>query len=589
MCGILITSGLGNSFHHRQLNSLRKRGPDEIGFWVDSKVRMAHSRLAIIGLDERSVEPLENETHVLAYNGEIYNFIEIKRRLEVEGVALGGANDAAVLLHAWSRWGQEVLKELHGFWSFVLYDKRHRRLHLVRDQFGIKPLYYWHRGDQVCVSSLIRNILEVLPQIPELDFAALSEYVRYQFTFGDKTFLQGVRKVLPGHMVTIDLEKGEATDECYEDIFAPPQEPLESPGREWVEETRALIRQCVLDSTISDISFTTFCSGGLDSSLITRIAEPEIAYHCNYTDPECNETFYARQVIDGTPTRLFVVNAQDDINLVERVRDILEDFDEPTIGSVILPLDDLLAQVKRRYKVILTGTGGDELFAGYVRYQLALGECYQDSYKALFLKMKKLKKVEERFEFAHRKGDPALYTFYQPEVENTFRKAFQQCRNGYDELLAMLWFDRRYFLAGLLNIDDKMCGRHSLESRPSLLHQKLVRHMKKLDSSAFRRNGELKPLLRELAGNVLPNAVLQRTDKMGFTTPVGTFVNQSSHLVREQIQNSHFREFYDLKKMNLTAETKFSREVFGLLVLDLWLNRYACGGAARSRVRAAGA
>jgi asparagine synthetase B (glutamine-hydrolysing) len=128
----------------------------------------------------------------------------------------------------------------------------------------------------------------------------------------------------------------------------------------------------------------------------------------------------------------------------------------------------------------------------------------------------------------------------------------------------------------MLNIDDKMTGRHSLESRPSYLHQRLVRHVQGLESASLLGNGDLKPVLRTLAKGSLPRSVIHRTDKMGFTTPVGTFVNHSSHLIREQITSSPFRDLYDLRKMNLTAETKFSREVFGLLMLDLWLNRYAC-------------
>jgi asparagine synthetase B (glutamine-hydrolysing) len=139
----------------------------------------------------------------------------------------------------------------------------------------------------------------------------------------------------------------------------------------------------------------------------------------------------------------------------------------------------------------------------------------------------------------------------------------------------MMRFDRRYFLQGLLNIDDKMCGRHSLESRPSFLHQELVRHLLKLEPSALFNGGELKPVLRRIADGILPRAVIQRTDKMGFTTPVGTFVNSSAHRVREHLMSSPFRDMYRLDHMNFTAENKFSREVFGLLMLDLWLNRYA--------------
>lgn len=575
MCGILVRFGGEKPFSHRLLNSLRRRGPDQIGFWTHGKLHMAHARLSIIGLDERATEPLENDTHVLAYNGEIYNFHEINRRLQAEGIHVSDANDAITLLHAWSRWGATVLPDLTGFWAFVIYDKVRRKLTLVRDQLGIKPLYYWHSKKCTAIASLMRTILEVMDESPELDYQALSEYVRFQFTFGDKTFFKQIKKVLPGHLVEIDLDSGEITSKCYEDIFAPRAEPPRPATPQQIEEMRGLAIQCILDSTISDTSFTTFCSGGLDSSLITRVARPDVAYHCNYSDPECNETFFAQQVVMGTPTRLFVVNAQESFDLVARLRDIVEDFDELTIGSVILPLDDLLAQVKRRYKVILTGTGGDELFGGYVRYQLALGACYQDSYRALYARMLPLKSVGDRFELAHRKGDPSTYKFYQPEACQTFNAAFEECCPNGHTLEAMLRFDRRYFLPGLLNIDDKMCGRHSLESRPSLLHQKLVRFLQTVDCNLASRNADLKPLLRELAGDILPKTVTHRTDKMGFTTPVGTFINNSSHLIREQIMNSRFLDHYDLRKMNLTAETKFSREVFGLLMLDLWLNRYA--------------
>ena len=574
MCGILVLSGVDRPFHHRLLRTLRRRGPDEIGFWSDRAVQIAHARLAIIGLDDRGTQPLESPTHVLAYNGEIFNFDAIAGRLRAEGVAVTASNDAEVLLHAWARWGRQILRDLDGFWAFVVYDKVRRRLFLVRDQFGVKPLYYWRSKDTLCVSSLIGAILDAVPEPPELDYEAMSEYAQYQFTFGDKTFVKQIRKVPPGHVVELDLGGGPPRLDRYEDIFAPSaaRQPLTP---EWVERTRGLVAESVLASTIGDTPFTTLCSGGLDSSLITRIARPEIAYHCNYSDPECNETFFAQQVVQGTPTRLFVVNAQESFNLVARLADIVEDFDELTIGSVILPLDDLLAQVKRRYKVVLTGTGGDELFAGYARYQLALGECYQDSYRALYQRMRGLTAAADRFEYTHRKGDPSLYRFYQPEVQKTFEAAYEACRDGDDELETMLRFDRRHFLEGLLNIDDKLAGRHSLESRPSLLHQRFVRHVLAVSSAGFLGNGDLKPVLREVAADVVPRAVTHRNDKMGFTTPIGTFVNRASHLIRERIMDSRFRDHYDLRRVNFTAETKFSREVFGLLMLDLWLNRYA--------------
>jgi asparagine synthase (glutamine-hydrolysing) len=573
MCGILVFSGVDRPFHHRLLRTLRRRGPDGIGFWSDRAVQIGHARLAIIGLDDRGTQPLENATHVLAYNGEIFNFNALAQRLRAEGVAVTASNDAEVLLHAWTRWGRQVLPELEGFWAFVVYDKARRRLTLVRDQFGVKPLYYWRTRDTLCVSSLIGAVLDVATEPVELDYEAMSEYVRYQFTFGDKTFVKQIRKVPPGHVVELDLDGGAPRIEPYEDIFASSalREPLTP---RWTQRIRELVTECVLASTVGDTPFTTLCSGGLDSSLITRIARPEIAYHCNYSDPECNETFFAQQAVRGTPTRLYVVNAQESFDLVARLASIVEDFDELTIGSVILPLDDLLGQVKRRYKVVLTGTGGDELFAGYARYQLALGECYQDSYRALYQRMHGLSAAAERFEYTHRKGDPSLYRFYRPETEKTFEAAYEACR-GEDELETMLRFDRRHFLEGLLNIDDKLAGRHSLECRPSLLHQRVVRHLQTVSTLGFLQNGDLKPVLRDVAAGLVPKPIVHRNDKMGFATPIGTFVNRASHLIRERIMDSRFRDLYDLRRLNFTAETKFSREVFGLLMLDLWLNRYA--------------
>ena len=580
MCGILVSRGIPVT-SHTQLSSLRRRGPDAIGFWQNQDLSMGHTRLSIIGLDERGTQPMENDRHVIAFNGEIYNFEEIRSKLIDAGIRPKTGTDTEVLLHAWSKWGCGILTQLTGFWAFSIYDKQERTLTLVRDQLGIKPLYYWHTPERTIAASLLKTVVETAGERPDLDYEALSEYVRYQFTFGDKTFFRPVKKVLPGHLVRIDLKTGQLNDECYEDILNPAQLAQEALTPAMIERTKELIVTACQDSTISDTSFTTFCSGGMDSSLITAITQPDVAYHCNYTDPECNETFFAQAVIEhihkrGGKTRLMTVNAQEQFNITERVADIVEDFDELTIGSVIFPLDDLLARVKARYKVILTGTGGDELFSGYVRYQLAMGDCFQDSYRMLFEKMARVESVADRFEMTHSKGNTDLYKFYEPQAAATFRDSFHACeREGSSPVHSMLTFDRRYFLSGLLNIDDKMCGRHSLESRPSLLHQDLVRHVVQIKPEALMGDKELKYLLRFSASEHLPESVVRRTDKMGFTTPIGDFINRNAHLIREQVSDSRFRHFYNLKSAGFQAENKFSRETFGLLMLDTWLNRYA--------------
>lgn len=569
MCGILVAVGRA-PFHHRMAESLRKRGPDALGFWTDGTVNLAHARLAIVGDPARATGPLENASCVLAYNGEVYNFGDLGDTLGIPG-----ASDSEVLLEGWTRHGPSFLPMMNGIWAFAVYDKRARRIDLVRDQLGCKPLYYTKTFEGFVAASTLGALLGALGRTPGLDDQTLSEYVRYQLTFGNHTFLDGVRKVMPGEIVSLSIDSGDITSLSYEDIFQAGKEPLTP---EWSARARELLHACVVESTVGDTSFTTLCSGGLDSSAVTRITEPEVAYHGNYSDPECNETFFAEQAVDGTGTRLLVVNAREDFDLVERLRDIVGDFDELGVGSVILPLDDVLAQVRRRYKVVLTGTGGDELFGGYVRYQLASGVCLHESYRNLFQRMQSLESVADRFELTHRKGDAKLYRFYDASAETRFRDAFAAAGD-------MLTFDRRYFLAALLNIDDRIGGRHGLESRPSLLHQAFVRHVARLDPRELLRGAELKSVGRDVLGPSVPPSVRARRDKMGFTTPIGTFVNRASHRIREELATSPFRDLYNLRGVNMTAKTKFSREIFGLLLLDLWLKRYASGASEQSSPR----
>ncbi|MEO0578396.1 MAG: asparagine synthase-related protein, partial [Pseudomonadota bacterium] len=421
MCGLIATVGLARPFTHNTLDSLRNRGPDSIGFWSNGRLNVGHTRLAVLGLGHDNDEPMENERYVLAYNGEIYNFEALKKDISRDRPLPPHANDAAVLLEGWTLHGPAFLERMHGFWAFIFYDKLENKLILGRDQVGIKPLYYYRSGDVLCVSSLMRTISDTVDSSLSLDYLAMSEYARYQYTFGDKTFFNEVKKVMPGHLVEVDLDSMSFESHCYEDILQSRQPGAgEEPDDAWLERTRALISDCVLEATVSDTSFTTFCSGGIDSSLITSLASPELAYHCNFSDPDCNETFYAQQVVRDTSTRLFTVNAEEDFELVPKLQGIVEDFDELSIGSVILPLEDLLSQVKRRYKVILTGTGGDELFAGYVRFSLAQGECRQDSYRGLFERVMKLSGTAQRFELCHQKGDMSIYRFYQPEAQQSF-------------------------------------------------------------------------------------------------------------------------------------------------------------------------
>jgi asparagine synthase (glutamine-hydrolysing) len=559
MCGILLTVGGSRSFTHRDLSPLRKRGPDGLGFWTNSVVSMAQTRLSVLGLDERSQPPLENDRFVIVFNGEIYNFLTLAR--EITGKP--APSDTQVLLDAWTVMGPKVLPLLDGFFAFAIYDKTEKSVTLVRDQFGIKPLYYSMQHGALVASSVLQPLLDCLPERPSLNYQAMSEWAKYQLTFGPATFHRGVVRLPPGQMVTYDVyARTLGPRVTYEDIWAKRGDVRVS--QTWVDDTRQILAKCVDAAATSDRPVTSTCSGGLDSSLVTRMLQPEVAYHANFTDPDVNETQWAKAAVEGIDTRLMVVNAREEFNLVERLDQIVEDFDELSVGSVILPLDDLYAQITRRYKVMLLGTGGDELFGGYPRYDMALGIAPQPAYQAAFNKLPTDTSVWERWRLLHVKGNPSLFKFF---TEPTFPEPEEDSEWNRH---AMLTFDRRHFLPGLLGIDDKMAGRYGLEGRPPLLHQKFVRRVLELEPNQMVD----KTVLRAIAVGVLPEAVRTRPDKLGFSVPIGPITDRNAATVREAISSSPFRDLYNVKRLSFTSESKWDRKIFGLIQLDCWLRRY---------------
>ena len=597
MCGFVVRTGFDSPWSDEYVEALRSRGPDASGFWRDDAIEIGHSLLSNMGDPGEGIQPKANERYVLSLNGLVTNHAELACQLRKKNgtgpVNKPAKNDATTLLDLWSDRGEAVLPDLAGFWAFVVYDRAARTLTLVRDQFGAKPLYYWSDGRRFCAASTIKTLLCVIGFVPELNFQVLAEYARYQLSFDENTFFHGIRRVLPGHLIRFKLSNGDINDHCWEDIFAP-AEPLASqrdgvnsgdtrsdmPDALWIEEARELLETGVRQYTLGRRPWTVLTSGGIDSTIVTRITQPTEAFHSHFNHPACNELSFARAAIKGTSSRLVEVQASEEFDLVERLDSIIEDFDDPVVGSVILPLDELLTRVARNHQVVLTGTGGDELFGGYARYALAQGRAVQTSYGDLERRMATQTRLADRFEMTHHKGECSWYRFDTRPARRSFDAAFETCYSpglgGADaELDAMLRFDRRHFLPGLLNIDDRISGRHGVESRPAMLNQHFVRKVNRVPIQAIFHDGPVKGLLRHVGAPYLPSHIDQRTDKMGFTTPIGDFVQQSADSISQQLKESPFRHLYSLPEGPLPAHKLYSREAFGLLMMDLWLNRYA--------------
>ena len=597
MCGFVVRIGFDSPWSDDFLEPLKSRGPDSAKVWKNGEIEIGHTLLSNIGSQEQGVQPKVNQRYALTLNGFIANHSELARQLGGKSLAgsatLSTENDAATLLALWSARGEAVLTELVGFWAFAVYDISARTLTLVRDQYGSKPLYYWSDGQRFCAASTIKALLRVIGFVPEIDYKMLAEYARYQLNFGENTFFRGIRRVLPGHIVQFNVASGQLNSRCWEDIFAPTDQQLSAsdwlasdgvlstqPNERWIEETRAQMVAGIRQCTEGRRPWTVLAGGGIDSTIITRITQPTEAFHSFFSNPACNELAFARAATHGISSQLVEMQASESFNLVERLDSIIQDFDDPSIGSVILPLDELLGRVAVNHRVVLTGSGGDELFGGYVRYSLARGCGVQSSYGDLMCRMATRDRLVDRFEMTHHKGECSWYQFDTQTAHDSFISAFESCTSPYlsgveADQDAMLRFDRRHFLPALLNIDDRICGRHGLESRPALLNQNFVRRITAAPTQAIFGNGPMKGLLQHLGAPYLPAAIGERTEKMGFTTPIGCFVQQSAGSINEQLRESPFRHLYKLPKGPLPAQKIYSREVFGLLMMDLWLNRYA--------------
>lgn len=559
MCGFVVVVGAlaDRPISHRVLGRLRRRGPDGIGFWASREAVLVHARLAIINPSDEGLQPVEHAGWAGVFNGEIYNWLSLRRPEE--------RSDAAVMLRLFSEGGADALRRINGFWAFAAVSPD-GVVHLVRDQLGVRPLYYAHGEDWLVASSTLRSLIPLLPEKPRLDYQAMSEWALYQMPLNDRTFFEGVRRLEPGHHLAFSRDSVVSTRR-YEDIWA---KGSAQPDEAWVRDAQEKLVAAVGEATSSDVGLTTTCSGGLDSSVVTRIAAPALAYHANYSHFEYNETQWARAVVAGTSTRLYTVNATEpeSVDLCSRIDDLIQDQDDITVGSVILPLSELFKAISRRYKVVLLGTGGDELFGGYVRLDIARGKLGdQPAYRAVFDRLADVSDPVERYDLLHRKGNPRIFRFFDAEhVSGAFRAALADDHP--------LQFERRYFLRALLAIDDRIGGRYGIEGRPALLHQDFVRHVAALDPEAVLAGG-LKSVARQVFSPFLPSAVLERSDKKGFPTPIGEIVNVNAARIRERISSSPHRHAYDLAQVHWTTENAYDRQLFGLLQLDAWLKSFS--------------
>jgi asparagine synthase (glutamine-hydrolysing) len=366
----------------RQRDTMTHRGPDSSGLWTspDQRVCLGHRRLAIIDLSPGGHQPMvdaERDT-VITFNGEIYNFLQLREVLSAAGYSFRTHSDTEVILAAYAHWGVDFLNHLEGMFALVLYDRRRHHVVLARDRAGEKPLYFHQNAERLTFASEIKAILADPDVARRASVSAINEYFAYGYATGSQSMIHGVHRLLPGQRMVIALETGVVAIESYWQLPSPlpPSEPASASTEALVNTLHDLLREAVTRQLVSDVPIGVLLSGGLDSSIVTAIAAqssavPVRTFTARFPGHQAfDEGPYARMVADhlGTVHTELTVAPVDQMLL----EDLVRQFDDPISDSSMIPTLLVSREIRKHATVALGGDGGDELFGGYVRYPALL-------------------------------------------------------------------------------------------------------------------------------------------------------------------------------------------------------------------------
>jgi asparagine synthase (glutamine-hydrolysing) len=601
----------------RQLIS--HRGPDGEGIWIsDSElVGLVHTRLSIIDLTENASQPmLSSSGSALSFNGEIYNYRELRTELEKRGSQFRSCSDTEVILALYETDGIESIAKLRGMFAFAIWDERQRRLVLARDRFGIKPLYYTVQDGVLYFASEQKALLPFLPAI-RTNPNALAEYLTFQYTISSATMFDGIEQLMPGHILTVQSGVVKTTkywDVQYEVDYSWTAESAE-------ERLRELLADSVDVHLRSDVEVGSYLSGGIDSSLMAILASGTDefggkGFHGRFTDyPGYDESSYAHLASDSFSGDLHIIDITA-ADFEKNIRKVIWHLDQPTAGPGSFPQYMVSQLASEQVKVVLGGQGGDEIFGGYARYLVAYFEqCIKaaidgtykngnfvvtiesiipnlgilQEYKPLireFWKEGLFGPLDERFfRLVNRSNDMQSEILWDDldmsAVKESFFNIFNNRANVKKEAYfdSMTHFEFKTLLPALLVVEDRMSMAHGLESRVPLLDHPLVEFAATVPADLKFDGGRLKHLLKNSYRNVLPEPILNRRDKMGFPVPLKEwFGNELQSFGKDVLSNMHSRQrdFFDTAEVvkNFGSEGQFSRKTWALLSLELWQQEF---------------
>lgn len=624
MCGIVgVLQWRGPSpsaeLVSRMRDTMIHRGPDGAGLHVDAWVGLGHRRLAIIDLSPAGQQPMANETGTLqlVYNGEIYNFRELRSELEARGHRFASRTDAEVVIHAYEEWGRNCLDRFNGMFAFAIWDAAARRLFIARDRYGVKPLYYYVDDHVLLFASEVKALLAHPAMSVEVDSQALLEYFTFQNVFTDRTLFRGIKLLPPGHWACADVgAPGRLSTQEYWDFDF--QEPARRRApQEYEEELSELLSQAVCRQLVSDVPIGSYLSGGMDSGAITAMAAREMPKLTTFTGgfdlssaSGLELAFDERERAEALSYRFKTEHYE----VVMKAGDM-----ERVMPELIWHLEDLrvgqcypnyyVARLAGKFvKVVLTGTGSDELFGGYPwrYYRAAVNQSFDDYVEKYYLYWQRLipnKVVCELFQPHVRDEIGDLRTI------DVFRQVMGRSRHDSPTPEAYvnrsLYFEIKTFLPGLFVVEDKLSMAHSLETRVPFMDNDLVEfathlpiatklrdleHVVRIDENEpaaslrkyLGRTTDGKQILRHVLGRYMPPGYTEGV-KQGFSGPDASwFRGESLDYVQRLVLDESARIYEYLRPetvMPLVHEHLSGSQnrrlfIWSLLSFEWWLRSF---------------
>ena len=610
MCGFVgFTGSIENkeAVLEAMMNRIVHRGPDMGGQYFDGDVSMGFRRLSILDLSEAGRQPMTSVDGnvTVTFNGEIYNFQELRAQLEAAGHTFHCNADTEVLVHGYEEWGEGLVDRLRGMYGFVIYDKSNQRLYGARDIFGIKPFYYGRtaQGD-LLFGSEIKSFLDHPGFVKAVNKKALRPYLTLQFPATEETFFAGVYKLEAAHCFTYDLATREMNVRRYWQCDF--SDDNSKNFDEYVDECDQVVHESVAAHRIADVKVGSFLSGGVDSSYIAACLMPDNTFSVGFDYKDFNETNYAAELSDklGIKNYRKMIDGDDFFGALETIQ---YHMDEPQSNLSSVPLYFLAQLAAEQVTVVLSGEGADELFAGYEWYEdtpemakfkrtvplgvrRALGSLVQHlPYFKGHNFLTKCAEVPERWYVGQA-------NVYSPEEADDILKpdydqgpnAFELCAPVYAqvpqfcELSKKQYLDMNMWLPGdILLKADKMCMAHSLELRVPFLDKKVMEFAQHVPARFRVNENGNKQVLRHAANRCLPDEWATRPKK-GFPVPIKFWLREQKYYdyVKEYFQADFAEEFFDREKLMKLLDDHFEgralnqRKIYTALTFLIWYKRF---------------